>query len=64
MSEIRSGNGPNGPPYRLNVYNGKSAALALILSQEAPKQLASVVTGDDSAYKLAFPVRATKRQKP
>ena len=34
----------------LSVYYGKSAALMLILSQEAPKQLASsVVTGDDSA---------------
>ena len=33
----------------LNVYYEKSAVLALILSQEAPKQLASsVVRGDDS----------------
>ena len=32
------------------LYYGKSAALALILSEEAPKQLASsVVMGDDSA---------------
>ena len=34
----------------LNVYCWKSAALVLILSQEALKQLAvSVVTGDDLA---------------
>ena len=46
----------------LNVYYGKSAALAFILSQEAPKQLAASVyyKWGTTPHKLAFPVQATK----
>ena len=41
----------------LNVYYGKSAALALILSQEAPKQLASsVVMGGFTKFNQLYVV--------
>ena len=48
------------PAASLNVYYRKSAVLVvLILSREAPKQLAiSVMTGDDLTYQLVL--RATK----
>ena len=42
----------------LNVYHGKSVALTLILSQEAPKQ--TCIIWGTTPRKLAFPVRATK----
>ena len=44
----------------LNVYYGKSVALALVLSQEVPKQLASSVVMRATPRKFMLPVRATK----
>ena len=41
-------------------YYWKSTVLVLILSQEAPKQLALPVVTGETLRKPAFPMRATK----